>query len=257
MINSDPSLSGTLPPNLFLAQPKNAERLAGSTRRVRGRYEAGILLMLILLSCCLLSNRSLFGSTQRWIALRDHGQDAPGVVTDLATEGAGRSATYWVSYRFTAIQNDQPAEQNGRQAFTREDYPPLKVGDPVPVRYLKGDPRVSSISWRPALTSGEIWTLVVVLAMLLGVLGVLAWRVWAVLRLRGDAQLVIGEVVESRIKPVKSERQLWLKYRFRTPDTQEIVATETVTRGDLPERPLPPGTPVAVIYASPRIYQLL
>ena len=257
MINSNPALSETLPPNLFLAQPKNAERLAGATRRVRGRYEAGILLMLILLSCCLLSNQNIFRASQRWVELRDHGQDTPGVVTDLATEGVGRSATYWVSYRFTAIWNDQPTEHNSRQAFTREDEPPLKIGDPVPVRYLKGDPWVSSISWKPALTNGEIWNLIIVLTMLVGLLSVLVWRAWALLRLRGAARLIIGEVVESRIKPMKSERQLWLKYRFRTPDAHEIVATETVTRGGLPEQPLPPGTPVAVIYASRKIYQLL
>lgn len=257
MDNAGPTPAEPLPPNLFLAQPKNAERLAGKTRRVRGHYEAAVLLMLMLLSCCLFLNLQSLRGLYEWSTLHDSGQTTQGVVISQREQGSGHSRTFFLTYRYTAPFKGQPTELTNEEQVGQIFYEQHPPGSRLAVRYQTAAPGLSSVSWTAEWPSEAVqWAALFGLG-LLAVLGVLVWRVRAGLRLQDQGQIILGEVVANKVEQSRGTRQIKLTYRFATPEGAWIEGRETIIRDGLPKEPLPAGTPVAVIYDSPRIFQLL
>lgn len=257
MQSAAPSPHQPLPPDLFLAQPRNADRLAGTTRRVRGHYESAVLLMLMLLSCCLFLNLQSLRSLREWFSMRDQGQTTLGVVINRHEQGAGHSKTFFLTYRYSAPYQGRLIEQINEEQVGQIFYEQHPPGSQLAVRYQTEAPGISSVSWSAEWPTEAVQWAVVFGLGLLALLAVLIWRVRAGLKLQDHGQIIIGAVVASTVQPVKGSRQIKLTYRFPAPDGATIEGRETIQRDDLPKEPLPAGTPVAVIYVSPRIFQLL
>jgi hypothetical protein len=253
-----------LPPNLYLAKPQNADVLAGRSRRVHGHYQVAILLTLLRIAFLLavfawMPWGAIVGNLWLSLDMSYHGKTVSGVVTDISPASACGSEEL-VAYRYIVVQDGQQLELTGQEPISRTCRAErrLKEGSLVLVRYLVDAPRTSSISWHLTQHTPErdIAVASVPALVLLGLLAMLAWQLWARRRLRNDTRLILGEVISSKRLFAKLGSRRQVTYCFRVSDHEVIRAQETIRSLALRSEPRP-GASVVVIYASPWIFQLL
>jgi hypothetical protein len=182
---------------------------------------------------------------------------AEGKVAKLETTRRGKHTVHQVTYRYEA-----DGEREGSAAVNRETYERLHEGDVLALQYRRSAPGESRLANPPhaRLAFVPLWFPLVMVP--LGLVGaVYLWRRRGrALRLASDGARLRGEVVECAgvDRGKKGGYAVTLRYRFATPDTGPLEATEHNCRDDLKAGPLPPsGTRVVVLYLDEKTFQLL
>lgn len=227
------------------------------------KYYMGLPTLFALLICVGWIGYLLFGSwTESQLAQR---LDAAGVMTqarvvELHNDGRGLQP-YQVVYNFDySGPGGTTATTTGQQPISQTDYELLKPGDSIPVRYLPDDPMVSRIVGRAAVPLWFYFPLLLV-PVLSGY--VFSWyrslEHWKRLQhLEKEGRLLDGLVVSCSkgIRLPKDRRQVWLEYRFRSPEGR--VLNDRAEGGMEEHDPLPaPGTAVKVLYVNDELYRVM
>ncbi|GAB4200909.1 MAG: hypothetical protein OHK0022_22440 [Roseiflexaceae bacterium] len=246
-----------LPDNTFLLYWSNWEFIKGVSGRLLGPYEKlllyGGLASLVLVGVIALMVYE-WNDQQRW---REQVVQVPGVV--IAVEDAPKLKLE-ITYAYTATVQGRPTLISDTQRLDTELYGRPKPGDAVAVRYLPDTPSNSMITPR------DPWELMAPLLALLfiGASGPLliagaGRRLWL---LRREGWIIAGVVTAVDLTPSSNTKQLLrIDYRFTAPGglqlrdrvSHEIGGLWGDTRVEAPT----PGQAVAVLYVSPKLYQLL
>lgn len=244
-------------PDTFLLYPDNRRFLRGDSQRLHGKYERrAVGLCLGLLVCALLA-WMWTDQLSEWSRLTYQGRDTTGVVTGHERRSGRRSTSYYLLYRFELPNPAGVLQVDARASVSRATYGAYAPGARVRVRYLPGAPQISSVEWTP---DPPVWTALGLAVAALGACCAAVFMVDAVrtLRLLGRAgQILPGRVTYARIIPSRSGDRLSISYRFVTPDQQVLNDQDERVRVELHGLKPQPGTPIAVVYASPKAYQIL
>lgn len=193
--------------------------------------------------------------------LEQAGETTEATITELRDDG-GALQPYTMSYRFDyTAPEGETATATAAQPITRTEYERLSIGDTISIRYLPTDTSVARYASDVYNTS--LWTCIPFLIVPLLAGYIFSWYHslghWRQLRqLEKEGQLLDGTVIacSKGIPLPKDRRQVWLEYRFRTPDGQELHNRGEGSMED--DDPLPaPGTPIKVLYVNDDFYRVL
>jgi hypothetical protein len=271
-------LANVLPPNLFVLNLDRAASLVSSNRFPITFDRKLILLVLLLSSVFASAIVSLKGANEllTMIRLTSIGVMTQGQIVSHApvmaradTQGT-QGLMYPVIYHFS-LPNSATI-YDGEQLVQKEMLDVLAAGAAVTVRYLPGDPTISTLVGinleSPLGASGLAF--VAIGATWLFATGV--FLVPLLQRIRGEVQLrrlgwvTFGQILYCRVqrpseageKKPAQDFVVELSYRFQTPQGKEIRSTASAKRKDLKGTRLPGfGTPVAVLYLDPQHYEVL
>ncbi len=246
-----------LPGDTFLLDTENRSFLVGGSSRIAGRHELLLAVAVVMILAGLIGVGLAFRGRAEWQAFLYQSIETRGQVVDLDSSYRGRSTTYIATYRYTAVRSGEPVAMTGQAVLSRAEFERLWRGAAVRVRYLRDDPANARMNWQPSLpgwippaglTSG--------LLLFLGVL-LLGKKIHDLHALSGAGWLVPGSVVSAYTeRDDRSNVTLHLQFRFVAPGGDEIISSDARMRNDLHSAP-PPGTPLAVLYVSPELYQVL
>ncbi|GAB4200901.1 MAG: hypothetical protein OHK0022_22420 [Roseiflexaceae bacterium] len=246
-----------LPPDTFLLDTENRSFLVGGTTRIAGRHEMLVAVAVVMMLVGLVGTGLAFRARAEWMAFLNNSIQTRGQVVDLDSRYNGRNTTYTVSYRYTAVSGDGTLNLTGQARLSQAEFEALSRGAAVQVRYLRDNPQNSRINWRPEPPGWiPLAGLVAGLLLFLGVL-LLVKKILDLRTLSDAGWLIPGKVVSAYTERDDSHNLLLhLQFHFVAPDGDEIVSSDVRMRNDLIGAPAP-GTPLAVLYVSPTLYQVL
>lgn len=247
-------------PDVFLLNPKaNLKWLRGEQSRIGNGLIMTAIGMIFLIAGLGISG--YFGY-RYWYSGSIHqtGTIASAEIIDRETSVNSRRNTrsYYVEYRY--FVNDQRYER--RQQVTPSRYADVFVGSSVDIVYDKSTPWDSFLTGRwydETERNGSI-----MFALLLGGTGIVVGLICLEIERRNRKYSQRGHVLEGRVLEATGKRgsknayNVTIRYTFQTPDGETLEKKATNVRGDLRNGPLPPpGTPLAVLYLSPKRVRLM
>lgn len=243
-------------PGTFLLYPNNERFLRGRSWRLHGKYEDRVVMLCLVLLVCALLAWMWTDWLNEWYRLTYQGRDTTAVVTGRDTR-SGKSTSYYVLYRFELPGAAGVQQIDARELVRHATYEALTPGMRVRVRYVPDTPQLSSIEWT---ADPPVWTGVGLVVAVLGGCFSAAFMVDALKSLwllRRVGQILPGRLIEARLLASRNGQRLSVTYRFTTPDQQVLSGEDDHLRNDLHGQPPRRGTPIAVLYVSPRVYQIL
>lgn len=240
---------------MFVLFRGNEEFLQRRSRRLVSPRESTIYLLLGGALFCLF----MFGiwalELNEWVQLSTRGQAVQGVVTGHRTKSKG--SVYYVRYQYDMQIDGRALRMRDEDQVPYDVYQRLDDGAQVTVRYLPDAPQVSRLEWTSAPPLLKM-AYVAGAALAAGFLVLSAIRKGRELRLlQREGLLLQGQVLGTYVSHSSRRRSLNIAYEFTTPDQQTLSDEDYSRRSDLLDNPPAPGTPVAVLYISPKLYQIL
>lgn len=261
-------MTDTLPPDLFLLDPRNTDFAAHKARRLYSRVTDGTLTTIAsILSFLGLVTLTLviggWGNQYDLDQFARSGKTVVGRITHHRSVSEAQSkyvtVTHYLAYEFEAETPGSDAIQH----FTREQAVDslfeLKDGDNIPIRYLPTNPAVSMIEGSQRANYTPIIAGVIFLVILLLVAGRTFQEYF-----RGQALEARGQVIFGQIDQIKGgvdhrgHYHVNIVYHFRCPQGSKIDNNVFRMCDQLRDKPLPsPGTPIAVVYLNAAFYRIL
>jgi hypothetical protein len=255
---------GTPPFTLF---KKNQAFLAGASRRIAW-FNAARATHVIAIPGLIALFVSLFVATQSIPLAADefaftwYSVPASARVVRLWEQAGGRGGkVYYVVYR---VEGDGaaglPADGERTARVPAEAYQGLEVDGPLAVHYRPD--RVDDVRADAARTVNPVMEcLLVVVLLAAGGAGlarlIYLWR--RARRLAREGRRLDAEVVDCAGDPrARGGYFVRLRYRFTPPEEAPVEASDIARRDDLQGKLLPQaGAPLAVLYVSKHLYQVL
>jgi hypothetical protein len=259
MITTDLKGRYALPSRSFLLCSENEGFLGGYSDRIAGWHENVLLGAVIIVVISTVVLGFVIVQWQEWIQFRDQGAPTGGVIVSHRMV-TGKSNSYFLTYRYSArdragITRSYTHEENvGPQLYDH-----LAVGTFVSVRYLIRKPTAATIAWTPVLPAsyplGAGGSGVVVLVSVV----VAVRKMRHLHRLKDEGWLLAGTLLGcTSQKDSKGNLTITICYRFQTPTGDTLEREASRQRNDLKSAALPhAGTPIVVVYASDKLYQVL
>lgn len=246
--------------NLFLLNPKsNRAFLTGEKSRIgNGRVMIALGLLLLVIG---LGFAGYFGYRYFYENdLHNRGTIVTARVVDLDVSVNSRrnSRTYYVEYEYFA--NDTRYER--RQQIQSALYSRLNFGDNVDVVYDKTTPWESFLTgrWRDSSEQTGAIGFSVLMGGFCTIAGIICLNIERLNRNYSyKGRVLPGRVLEATGKRgSKNAYNVTIRYEYYTPEGIREEKKSTNVRGDLRNGPLPPpGTPLAVLYLSPKRVRLM
>ncbi len=254
--------------DVFLLNPANRGFLLGKSRRIGDRVLLRETLPFVALIPFILLG--LWAMTQMVSAVSDWSRlNQPDAVTATGTiterhVSTGKSTSYSVTYRF--YDHDQPHERE--QMVNLSTYSRLVEGAQTTIKYLPGDPRISSLggsdsdnTYVISLIVATVLFIPLLVFMLISMRTTLL-RVWPKVerkrQLAREGKILKGQVLSSFASTSGGNYRLTVRYSFQSPKGHEVIKMASRKRNDLKEADLPKaGTPVAILYVNSKCLELL
>ncbi|HEU4326660.1 MAG TPA: DUF3592 domain-containing protein [Roseiflexaceae bacterium] len=246
-----------LPADTFLLDTENRSFLVGGSSRIAGGHEMLLVVAVAMIVAGLIGVGLAFRGRAEWLAFLNNSIETRGQVVELDRSPNRRRTSYTATYRYTAVRGGQAIPMTGQATLSRAEFERLSRGAPVRVRYLRDDPANARMNWRPEQPGWiPMAGLGAGLMLFLGVL-LLGKKIYDLRALSDTGWLIPGKIINAYTERDDQRNQiLHVQFHFIAPDGDAIVGSDVRMRNDLHSAPLP-GTPLAVLYVSPELYQVL